>query len=231
MSNDESSVPRLSTKVFLQDVADELFSLDRGVPYTLWQLLARPGPTIRRCIVRRDARLTRPFRLVLISLAVAAIATSLLDIGGQVAQAAEAGSDATEATSAVSWAMTQVFAKFDSVLVLCWVPVVAAGVQAAYRKHALNHAEGFAFGLYTLPQMLIWLALLTLLAQGLPMLAGWAIPLAIFGPVLVAAHGYFRPESESVWRAIGCAVYASFSLSVLMMAAIMLLTLWRMYGP
>jgi len=109
LSNNEPSVPRLSARVFFNDVAGELFSLDRGVPYTLWQLLRRPGPTIRRYVELRDERLTKPFRLVLICLALAALVLSFTPLSQQfLKSAATTPTDPSDASNAFSAALTSV---------------------------------------------------------------------------------------------------------------------------
>jgi hypothetical protein len=56
----------LTLKDLWQQVADELFSLDRGLPYTILQLFRAPGATVRRYVLERDPRITRPIRYFLI---------------------------------------------------------------------------------------------------------------------------------------------------------------------
>lgn len=232
MSNNEPSVPRLSARVFFNDVAGELFSLDRGVPYTLWQLLRQPGPTIRRYVELRDERLTKPFRLVLICLALAALVLSFTPLSQQfLKSAATTPTDPSDASNAFSAALTSVVAHFDVVLVLCWVPAMAAGVQAAYRRHALNYAEVFVFGLYTLPQMFAWMGVLLVLSLTLQLTSGWLVLFPLLWPVLASAHGYFRPEGEPAWRAFACMLFAAFSVVVLMLGVVMGLTLLGMFAP
>ncbi len=226
-SMSEQSVPRLSARSFFQDVADELFSLDRGIPYTLGQLLLRPGPTIRRYVELRDARLTRPFRLVLIVLAAAAALLHLAG-AGDVGDGISTAAPATETSSAALNAATAIFtAHFDLFLVLGWVPGIAAGVQGLYRRHALNYAEAFVFGLYTLPQMLLWLLPLVLLVATTGAAPAWLMPLLAMAPVARSAHGYFRPEQEPLWRALLCTLFGAFSVAVLMLGALMAMVVWN----
>ena len=216
-------IPRLSARVFFADVADELFSLDRGLPYTLGQLLARPGLTIRRYIVERDPRLTKPFRLVVICLAIAAALVQLTGLGAGLASGLHQGYSATQ--DSTGGAFRAAFATFtdhfDLVLVLSWVPAIAAGVQSLYKQYQLNYAEVFVFGLYTLPQMLIWLVPLFVLDYWTGDAPGWMLPALAMVPVILSAHGYFRPDGEPLWRAFLCAFFATFSLVILMLGALM----------
>ena len=52
----------LTLRELWQQLADELFSLERGLPYTIVQLFRAPGATVRRYVVERDPRVTRPVR-------------------------------------------------------------------------------------------------------------------------------------------------------------------------
>lgn len=232
MATSEPAVPRLSARAFFDEVASELFSLDRGVPYTLWQLLLRPGPTIRRYVELRDARLTRPFRLVLICLAFAAAIMVLTDFGQGFRQGFELADAESEQPSggAFKLALDAFIGHFDLILLACWVPAVAAGIQSMYRRHALNYAEAFVFGLYVLPlAILIALLLTVLLGAGLP-IPIWFMVIGVFSPVAQAAHGYFRAEGEPLWRALMAALLAGFSLLVLMIALLIALTLLKYAG-
>lgn len=216
--------------MFFHDVAAELFSLDRGVPYTLGHLLLRPGPTIRRYIVERDARLTKPFRLVLICLAVVAALAQITSAGDGFLPAfnAAATRPVDSTTDALRTALQTVTGHLDIMLVLCWVPAIGAGVQSMYKQSPLNFAEAFVFGLYTLPLMLAWQLplLLTIALSGAA--PGWLLPLLTITPVVISAHGYFRPHGEPLWRAFMCAFLAAFSLVVLMLGSVMGLLLWNM---
>lgn len=220
--SDPAPVPRLSARVFFNDVAGELFSLDRGVPYTLGQLLLRPGPTIRRYIVERDPRLTKPFRLVVICLAVLAALGHLTGLdAGMTAGLEGTPQDQDSTGGAFRAAIAAVANNFDLVLVLCWVPAIAAGVQSLYKPYQLNYAEVFVFGLYTLPQMLIWLSPMMLLVAWTGNAPGWMLPTLAMTPVVLSAHGYFRPDGEPLWRAFMCAFFGAFSLVILMLGAVM----------
>lgn len=216
--------------MFFKDVADELFSIDRGVPHTLGHLMVHPGPTIRRYIVERDARLTKPFRLVLICLAIVAACAHVTGFsdGFQSAFNTATTRPLDSSASAMRTALQTVTSHLDVMLVLCWVPAIGAGVQAMYKRVPLNYAEVFVFGLYTLPQMLAWQLPLLLTVAWTGTAPGWLLPLLTMAPVVLSAHGYFRPEGEPLWRAVMCAILVGFSLVVLMLGSVMGLLLWNM---
>lgn len=56
----------LTMREIWQQLADELFSLDRGLPYTFLQLFRAPGATVRRYVLQRDPRITKPVRYFLV---------------------------------------------------------------------------------------------------------------------------------------------------------------------
>lgn len=231
--SDKAPVPRLSARVFFADVADELFSLDRGVPYTLGQLLLHPGRTIRRYVVERDPRLTKPFRLVVICLAIFTALGHITGLDtGLPARLQGVPPDQDSTGGAFRAAMAAVTGNFDLVLVLCWVPAIAAGVQSLYKQHQLNYAEVFVFGLYTLPQMLVWLLPMAILVAWTGDAPGWMLPTLTMTPVILSAHGYFRPDGEPLWRAFMCAFFGAFSLVILMLGACMgMLLVYMAIGP
>jgi hypothetical protein len=202
----------------LAEMADELFSLDRGLPYTAWCVLRSPGVTARRYVEARDPRLTRPFRLALTVLALSAL---VLHFSGQGAQFLAGLAHGTRASTggtspdALTAAMSALFARFDLALVACWVPAVALAFTRAPLRPRPNFAEATAFSLYALASLLpLQLALLL----GLPLLGvqpmGFlmALPLAWLG---WAVWGYLRPSGWRALALLSIPVLAVFTLCLL----------------
>lgn len=198
--------PRLETRVILAEVVEELFSLDRGLPFTLWQLIRRPGASVRRYVEWRDARMVRPFRLTLFALAFAALALTVAGVEGEFAQGFHAGlsdtrGDATmlEQGGALQWLL----AHMQWLLLIVWVPASAEAINRAYRPLALNLAEQCAIALYAFVPILVLAGVGVLLP--LPSVSE-PMPLAtlpVLLPSLWAAwvvHRYARPEQLSVAR-------------------------------
>ena len=129
-------------------------------------------------------------------------------------------------------AMAAVSNHFDLVLVMSWVPAIAAGVQSLYKHHQLIYAEVCVFGLYTLPQMLVWLLPMAILVAWTDDAPGWMLRTLTMTPVILSAHGYFRPDGEPLWRAFMCAFFGAFSLVILMLGACMgMLLVYMAIGP
>lgn len=233
MSNEPSSprpsLGRLSVAEFLRDVGDELFRGDRGLPWTLGQLFLRPGWVVRRYLETRDPRLTRPLRLALFCIATAALVLHFAGAlesfnAGFAAGAAGAGGSAG-ASGVLPRAGSAFFGRFDLVLVLCWLPAVAGAMQRAYPGYALNFAEAFVFGLYTLSLLIIILAPLMLLQIDARLWLSLVLLLPI-GVLGYAAFDYARPEGHGVARALGAALLGWIFTALLMALA---LALWAAF--
>lgn len=214
----ESRPPRLTVASVFAEMADELFSLDRGLPYTAWCVLRSPGSTARRYVETRDPRLTRPFRLALIVLALCALVLHLSGQGEQFLAGLVHGTRASaggRSPDALTAAMSALFARFDLALVVCWLPAVALSFMRAPVKPRPNLAEATAFSLYALASLLpLQLALLL----GLPLLGvqpmGFLLllPLAWLG---WAVWGYLRPSGWHALALLSIPVLAVFTLSLL----------------
>lgn len=207
--------PRLSARQLVSEITQELFSLDRGLPWTFGQLLSRPGATVRRYIEWRDPRLTRPSRLLLLVLTMAALLWQIPWLGLEVESgiadgmgAAEAGRDAL-----VSRALQAVQGHFDLWLVISWVPAAGAAMQRSFRPSQLNLAEAVVVGFYTLCLFIpLQLGLLIAAAQGWlsPRLQVWFVLSMPFWLMLWVAFDFER----KAWRALACALWMQFFLAV-----------------
>lgn len=207
--------PRLDTRAFLREVGDEFFSFDRGLPFTLTQLLWRPGWTIRRYVVERDPRLTRPVRMLLICLALAALALHGIEFARGFSQGFASGIEPGDA-DAMQAVLLSWLGHFDLMLLLCWIPAVAAALQRGYPIAQHNLAEAFAFGSYSLALLLLLSLPLRWLPE--PATLPWLVVMLIW-PLLAPAYGYHRPAGGSLLRALG------FALLALVLAAMMLFAL------
>jgi|CXWL01.1.fsa_nt_gi hypothetical protein len=227
--SDTPNAPRLSTRTLAADAADEFLSLDRGLPWTLAQLLRHPGPAIRGYIERRDPRMTKPLRLVIIVLAVIAVVYHLTGFADGF-QAGFRRVDMSNETdlrqTAPLLAMAAFLRHLDMVALACWVPAVAAAVQRRYPNPGLNHAEAAVFGMYTLTLAALWTQFAILLIELLGRTDVTLMLLALTWPIAHAAYGYFKPEYPSYWRAISCALLALVCLVVMLLGALMGLVLW-----
>ncbi len=219
-----AGVPRLDSRRFMAELAAELIGADRGLRYTCRELLLRPGLTIRRYIIERDARLTRPIRFLLITLALATLAAQFApnQEAYVVGLLTGLGKGMRPGSSPVLQAMSWFGGHLSWVLVATWAPAVGGSGQSLYARSKLNLAEALTFGTYTLGLML--LLQLPYLVLPLPgeIAAAWSI-LAATLPILVANLGYHRSEGYGWTHAIG-SVIAAYLFVLLMFIGLMMAT-------
>lgn len=201
--------PRLETRVILAEVAEELFGLDRGLPFTLGQLLRHPGSSVRRYVELRDPRLVRPFRLAVGALAFAALAFALGGAEGAFSEGFRAGFEGTQGVDrapAPGGALDWLLAHLQWLLLIVWVPATAEAINRAYRPLGLNLAEQCAIALYGfVPTLLVSGIAVLLPLPSLPTASPLGLLPALL-PSLWAAwviHRYARPEQLSALRMIG----------------------------
>lgn len=162
--------PRLSAGRFLADVADELFSLDRGLPWTFVMLFRDPRAVVRGYIEGRDTRATRPLRYFL----VVAIGVTLL---GQLLEqqprrpmseliaAADAASakqpagpnalqrDSRKVGYALGARMSIWTRYYTDRMLLALMPFLAAGLIVAFARQGFNFAEHWVVAMYGVAQL------------------------------------------------------------------------------
>lgn len=218
--------PRLDARHVLGEVAEELFSLDRGLPFTLWQLVRHPGSSVRRYVEWRDPRMTRPFRLAIGSLAFAALAFTQAGVDGDFAEAFRAGMNETRPEArpeAEGGALAWVLAQLQWLLLIVWVPATAAAINRAYRRLGLNLAEQCTIALYAFVPILLGYGIAVLLP--LPGASANALLPALVSllPSLWGAwvmHRYARPERLSPARMLAFAVLQWLFATVLLLCAL-----------
>lgn len=215
-----SSPPRLTVAGVLAEIADELLSLDRGLPYTVLCVLRSPGATARRYVEERDPRLTRPFRLALIVLALCAIA---LHSSGQneefmagLAHGLQEGRSSGARDGLVT-AMSALFARFDLMLVACWVPAVALAFMSAPIEPRPNFAEATAFSLYALAGLLPLQVALLLATPALGLQPLWGLLLLPLLWLGWAAHAYLSPVGVRGLAVLRIALLALLATVLLLM--------------
>lgn len=217
--------PRLQTRTILGEVAEELLSLDRGLPFTLWQLLAHPGASVRRYIEWRDPRMVRPFRLTLGALAFAALAFALAGADGSFTAGFREGfsqARAADQAPAQSGALDWLLAHLQWLLLIVWVPATAEAINRAYRPLGLNLAEQCAIALYAFVPTLMLAGIGILLPlPSLPAASPLALLLSTL-PSLWAAwvmHRYARPERLSAARMLALVILQWLFAGVLLLFA------------
>lgn len=164
----KSSTHRLSMKHFVEhDLVHGIWHVDRGILYTVWQLLKRPGPFLNEYLQGRRAGV---FNVVTLLLICAGLVLIVSDFQGQMTEV-ETELGKSEETRIVA----QVFHFLDhnaKWLILGLIPIFSLASFIVYRKRKYNYTEHLVINSYLFGMFLFLMLLLGLLFK-LPFLA-WA---------------------------------------------------------
>lgn len=222
--------PRLTMKAFWRDFGDEVLSLERGLPWTFWQMCRSPGALIRRYVDERDPRVVRPLRWFLLGFALMAVVFQ--SVGGtESAQSGfRTGLAGRSEDEAIAQALWTVMSHLQWVLLGAVFPAGAHALTVVYRRHGPEFAEMWVFCLYLAGQVLgVWALLLAFdhylelpgVAQAmLAMPAAWLI---------AACLGYFPGRGPAGWlRAVAALLLAAALTMLLVVGAVMLVLLFNL---
>ncbi|MBY4595037.1 DUF3667 domain-containing protein [bacterium BD-1] len=191
---DPAPPERLTMAAFWRDFGDEVFSLDRGLPWTFLRMFRGPGALVRDYVVVRDRRIVRPLRFFLVGFALLALVFSLAG-GVESARAGfYAGFDgqAPGVAAAIWWLLSQV----QLLLVLVVLPAGAMALDRVYRGHGPSFAEMWVLCLFVAGQAMAVAALLFALDEW-SHVPGMGPLLLLQAPAwfLATAIGYFPGAS------------------------------------
>ena len=181
-----ASIPRLTLADAISEIADEWIRADRGLPRTLWRLSVDPSRAINDWIERRDKGVTRPFRYLVVMIALAALlwlgdgrSIDWADWSVRMSEMAESGE--RSASGSLGYAFGYLLAVLTrsqpEVLIVLCLPLLALGIFVGGRFR-LNLAESWVVALYASAQGLFAVTLLGLLQNiglGVPGWGDWTV--------------------------------------------------------
>jgi len=222
--------PRLTMNAFWRDFGDEVFSLERGLPWTFWQLCRSPGALVRRYVDQRDPRVVRPLRWFLLGFALMALVFQSVGGAESAQEGFHVGLAGRSDQDAMAQAIWSVMANLQWVLLGAVFPAGAHALTVVYRRHEPEFAEMWVFCLYLAGQVLgVWALLLAfdqfLAVPGIAQ-AMLAMPAVWF---IAACLGYFPGRGPSRWlRAVGALLLAAALTMLLVVGAVMLVLLFNL---
>ena len=174
----------LTLRELWQQLVDELFSLERGFPYTLLELFRAPGRTVRRYVLERDPRITRPVRYFFIpGTLFAAVVVALrprLEALGEVAPGSQEAAAADFA--------------YEHLLPLALAGIVAGALATwlVFRRHRPTLVETLVLSTYVNAQGL-WIngVLVVAIAYGAPQAVAYAGGVGMLAYTLWVSADYF----------------------------------------
>lgn len=133
----DAHTQRFTWGYLLHEIPHSVWHVDKGLPYTIWEMLRRPGPTMRRYLAGQRVNLFRPLALVLLVAGIASFLILVLHV--QVMPELPARTPAEQHTQAVSRIAMKYFAWFTVAL----LPGYALLSWALLRRLRYNFVEHF----------------------------------------------------------------------------------------
>jgi hypothetical protein len=149
---------RLTLSFLLSDASNNLFNLERGLIFTFWSLIRRPGEVVQEFVSGNRHRFMNPFRFLLVAATLTVIAEALSDSTAMFALFDIKGTDDD------STAMVQdIMANYLNFIILLTVPFYAFGSWLVFRKPKWNLAEHLVVNAYGISMTVILSSIVTLL--------------------------------------------------------------------
>ncbi|GAB2654256.1 DUF3667 domain-containing protein [Arenimonas aestuarii] len=210
-------------RAFWRDFGDEVFNLERGLPWTFARLCLAPGALIRGYIVDRDQRIVRPLRYFLVCFALAALVFQGFGAAESAHDGFMRGAGAGQANEEALVAMWGVLERIEWLFLLVVMPALAGALCVAFRKHRPGFAEMWVLCLYLLGHVLVIEAVVLVLDEWLHV-PGMA-PVALLLPLVLYAAtciGYFPGNAWArLARALLAALVGGFFTVVGILAILM----------
>ncbi len=218
----EAATPaRLTMAAFWRDFGDEVLSLDRGLPWTFWQMLVRPGATVRRYVQQRDARVVRPLRYFLIGFAVLALFSQITGAGSAALGGFERGFTGAHGPGPEGGAILAVMSQVQWLLLGTCMPAMAYALYRLYRVHGPNFAEMWVLAMFVTGHCLLLWALPITLGDHLPAFLFVLMSLLPPGWFVATAVGYFPgPLGARFVRALAAMALAGFLMLLFLIACV-----------
>ena len=133
---------RITLKDLLHDIPHSIWHVDHGVFYTLRELLARPGATLRRYLAGERARFFRPLALLLLVAGVASLLMAVLHLDKVMAEVpARNASAQAQAVARSMTAVNHLILKYFSWFTIAMLPLYAWLSWALLRRLQLYYTE------------------------------------------------------------------------------------------
>ena len=179
-------VHRIDWHFLGHELEHSVLHMDRGILYSLKELMLRPGHLIRGYLEGRRAKQVKPLLLLMISAAAVLLLGKLLldgDIVGSAMELGFAGSGAPKAGAGLDpTALAATFAAAKDWLnghmtaftLLC-LPLEAAAFWLAFKGRGLNYPEWLVVSAFLTVQSFVFMALAIVLQLWIPSAQAWVL--------------------------------------------------------
>lgn len=206
---------RIDWHFMLHELEHSVLHMDRGILYSLKELMFRPGHFIRDYLEGRRARQAKPLLLLMVMGAVVALVTTYLAGRGVMdglsdaamagfAQGDAAASEGQVLAMKASVAVAEWMNRHFAVSTLVMLPLEAAVFRLAFHRFgALNYPEWLVITAFLTVQTFVFWTLLTLMYRWVPQPQVWAAGLAVlYGVVSLAQLFRGYPRWKTCLRAL-----------------------------
>lgn len=190
------------------ELEHSVLHMDRGVFYSLKELMLRPGHLMRDYIQGQRAKQVKPLLLLMISAAVVVLLGKFLlggDLIGPSLQAGYApgasmggdGSAAAAASAKTTVAVKDWINTHLAAFTLLLLPFEAGAFWLAFKGRGLNYPEWLVISAFLTVQTFIFMAAAVLVQRWVPSAQAWVVPFAFLYLVFSLVQ-YFRGSAR--WK-------------------------------
>jgi hypothetical protein len=219
------------------ELEHSVLHMDRGVLYSLRELMLRPGHLMRAYLEGQRAKQVKPLLLLMITAAAVVLLGKYLLGGDLVGSAMQAGysqgramgggnvADPAVVTNTFAAVRDWINAHLTAFTLLC-LPLEAAAFWLAFRGRGLNYPEWLVVSAFLTVQTFVFMAIAVLVQRWLPNAQAWIMPL-VFAYAIFSLIQLFRHHSRwaTAFRAVlglGLFILAQSLLTASIVAALLL---------
>lgn len=201
MERPQKELERFTLQKIIKDILYVL-NLEQGMGYTIKQLLLAPGATINEYLFEDRNRLTRPFQLIVLLVAIATFLTLLVlpDMDELIAELhkTEGWDNFTPAVQeSMEW-FTKNMKQYFNVFFLAGIPFISLATFLIFRKSKYYYAEHLIINTYlSSPQTLFFILYVPFLKA-----SGFFAIFQIVPVVVYSIYAYRQVFKEPLWDVI-----------------------------
>lgn len=231
-------VHRIDWHFLGHELEHSVFHMDRGILYSLKELMLRPGHLMRAYLEGRRAKQVKPLLLLMIMAAVVLLLGKYLlggDVVGSAMQAGLAGGSGAQEGGIDPVVLSRTFnsvkdwlnAHLTAFTLIC-LPLEAAAFWLAFRGRALNYPEWLVVSALLTVQTFVFMAVAVVLQRWLPSAQAWTLPFVVLYTVfsLVQLFRNHSPWTTALRSLVGVGLFllAQSLLGGILVAALLLMS-------
>lgn len=201
MERPQKELERFTLQKIIKDILYVL-NLEQGMGYTIKQLLVAPGATIHEYLFEDRNRLTRPFQLIVLLVAVATFLTLLVlpemnELIEELRKTEGWENFSPAVQESMEW-FTKNMKQYFNVFFLAGIPFISLATFLIFRKSKYYYAEHLIINTYlSSPQTLFFILYVPFLKA-----SGFFAIFQIVPVVVYSIYAYRQVFKESLWDTI-----------------------------